>query len=56
MAASALLKNTVSVEEWMVASKETKKHCTLKMLFLRLNTRKHVFMNNYLGSVFPLFH
>ena len=30
MDASALLKNTVSIEEWMAATKETKKHCTLK--------------------------
>ena len=30
MAAIALLKNTVSIEEWMAATKETKKHCTLK--------------------------
>ena len=39
MAASVLLKNTVSIEEWMVATKETKEHCTLKeKCFLRLNT------------------
>ena len=30
MAASALLKSTVSIEEWMAATKETKEHCTLK--------------------------
>ena len=30
MAASALLKNTVSIEEWMAGTKEIKKHCTLK--------------------------
>ena len=31
MAASALLKNTVSIEEWMTAATfMTKKHCTLK--------------------------
>ena len=33
MAASAVLKNIVSIEEWMAATKETKKHCTLKKLF-----------------------
>ena len=30
MDVSALLKNTVSNEEWMAATKEIKKHCTLK--------------------------
>ena len=30
MAATALLKNTVFIEEWMTATEETKKHCTLK--------------------------
>ena len=30
MAASALLENTVSIEEWMAATKETKKHCNVK--------------------------
>ena len=30
MAASALLKNTGTIDEWMVATKETKKHCSLK--------------------------
>ena len=31
MAASALLKNTMSIEEWMTAATfMTKKHCTLK--------------------------
>ena len=30
MAATALLKNTVFIGEWMAATKETKKHCTLK--------------------------
>ena len=29
MAASALLKNTGTIDEWMVATKETKKHCSL---------------------------
>ena len=33
MAAITLLKNTVSTEEWMVRTKKTKKHCTLKKLF-----------------------
>ena len=30
MAANALLKNTVYIEERMAATKETNKHCTLK--------------------------
>ena len=30
MAAYALLKTTISIEEWKAATKETKKHCTLK--------------------------
>ena len=30
MAASAPLKNTGITDEWMVATKETKKHCSLK--------------------------
>ena len=30
MAASALLKNTVSTEKWMAATKEKKETCTLK--------------------------
>ena len=39
MTASGLLKNIVSIEEWKVASKKTKKNCTLKKnCFLRLNT------------------
>ena len=29
MALSALIKNAISIEEWMAATKETKKHCTL---------------------------
>ena len=39
MAACALLKTTISIEEWKAATKETKKHCTLKKKYsLRLNT------------------
>ena len=30
MAASARLKNTRTIDEWMAATKETKKHCSLK--------------------------
>ena len=30
MGTSALLKNAVSIEEWMAATKEKKKYCTLK--------------------------
>ena len=30
MAAIALLKNTGTTDEWLVATKETKKHCSLK--------------------------
>ena len=30
MAASALLKNTGTIEEWMIGTKDTKKHCSLK--------------------------
>ena len=30
MAVSALLKNTISTEEWMAATKETRKHLSLK--------------------------
>ena len=30
MAAGALLEYTVSIEQWMAATKETKNHCTLK--------------------------
>ena len=33
MATSTILKNTVSIEEWMAATKETKKHCTLACHF-----------------------
>ena len=33
MSASALLKNTISIEEWMDATKETKKHVFWKKLF-----------------------
>ena len=29
MAASPLLKNTGTIDEWMVATKVTKKHCSL---------------------------
>ena len=29
MAANALLKNIVLIEEWITATKETKEHCTL---------------------------
>ena len=43
MAASALLKNTVSVEERMVASKETKKHCTLKKAVPAIKHKKTCF-------------
>ena len=39
MAERSLLKNTVSIEESMAATKETKKHCTLKKSYsLGLNT------------------
>ena len=31
MAVTALPKNNVSIEKWMAATKETKKHCTLKI-------------------------
>ena len=30
MAASALLENTGTIDEWMAATKETQKHCSLK--------------------------
>ena len=30
MAASALLENTVSIEDWMATIKETKTHCILE--------------------------
>ena len=34
MAASVLLKKTLSIKEWMAAATcEVKKHCTLKKLF-----------------------
>ena len=59
MAASALLKNTVSFEEWMATTKETKKHCTLKKATINHSNLKgkYVFMNNYFGSqFFSLFH
>ena len=38
MAASALLKNTVSIEEWMAAAKETDKNYMLTKLFPVLNS------------------
>ena len=39
--AGPLLKNTVSIEEWMAATKETKKHCNLKKsCFQRVNYKE----------------
>ena len=57
MAARALLKNTVSIEEWMATTKETKKHCTLKKATINHSNLqgKYVFMNNYFESHFFLY-
>ena len=37
MAASGLLKKTGTIDEWMVATKETKKHCSLKKKIVSCN-------------------
>ena len=55
VAASSHLENTVSFEEWMVATKEIKKQCALKKLFSTIRhsnhlQRKNVFRNNYFES------
>ena len=39
MAARALLENTIFIEEWMAATKETKKHCALKKAVPRYQTQ-----------------
>ena len=61
MAASAILKNTVSIEEWMAATKETKKHCTLKKAVpcdsTQKPTRETCFYEQLRWiTVFSLFH
>ena len=55
MAASTPLKNTVFIEEeWIAATKEEKKHCTLTELFSAIKhsnlQEKHAFRNNCFGS------
>ena len=56
MAASTLLKNTVSIEEWMAAAslwnKETlypEKNCSLRLSEVTY-TEKYIVRNNYFGS------
>ena len=39
MAARALLENTIFIEEWMAATKETNKHCALKKAVPRYQTQ-----------------
>ena len=57
MAASTLLRKTVSSEDWVTATKETRRQ---KKLFPAIKhsdlQEKNVFRNNYFGSVFSLFH
>ena len=47
MAASALLKNCVSIDEWLAASTFAK-YCNLKKLFPAINYKEKMFFkNNY---------
>ena len=47
MVASALPRNSVSIEEWSAATTFLK-YCTLKKLFLAINTRKKMFYESLL--------
>ena len=47
MVARALLRNSVSIEEWLTATTFVK-YCTLKKLFAAINYKKKMFFrNNY---------
>ena len=47
MVASALLRNSVSIEEWLTATTFVK-YCTLKKLFPAINYKEKMFFrNNY---------
>ena len=47
MVARALLRNSVSIEEWLSANNFVK-YCTLKKLFSAINYKKKMFFrNNY---------
>ena len=51
MVASALLRNSVSIEEWLAATTFVK-YCTLKKLFSAINYKEEIiFRNSYPMSV-----
>ena len=60
MAASALLKNSISIEGWMAETKETKKQYFGKKLFHAIKHSnlkgKNAFRNNYFRPQSSLFH
>ena len=63
MVASALLRNSVSIEEWL-ATTSFVKYCTLKKLFPAINYKEKMFFRNnystldqsFLMSLSLLFH
>ena len=55
MAGSDLLRNSVSIEEWLVATTFAK-YCTLKKLFTAMNHKEKMFFsNNYSTLHYSLF-
>ena len=52
MVARALLRNSVSIEEWLAASTFVK-HCILKKLFPEINYKEKMFFRN---NCFSLHH
>ena len=62
MVVGALLRNSVSIEEWLTATTFVK-YCNLKKLFSAINYKEKMFFgNNYFGSqsflmsLYLLFH
>ena len=55
MVARALLRNSVSIEEWLAAT-TFMKYCTLKKLFPEINYKEKMFFrNNYFSLHHSLF-
>ena len=52
MVARALLRNSVSIEEWLAATTFVK-YCTLKKLFPAINYKKKMFFRNNHSALNP---
>ena len=51
MLAKALLRNSVSIEEWLAPTTSVK-YCTLKKLFPAINYKEKIFFRNYKEKIF----